>query len=196
MPGALAAATAVGRLAETANTPWVTAPPEGLTLERHRDFEGLEKRPFARWIALGVVVLFLLLGLLNLFGQRPDTAVAATDGVELEVYSPTKVRSGLYYMSRFTIMADREVEAATIVLDPGWLEGMTLNSLEPAPIGEANRDGRLVLELGRIPAGTKHVLFLHFQVNPTNVGRRPQDVDLLEGDRPLVHVDRTITIYP
>jgi hypothetical protein len=174
----------------------VTAPPEGLTLQRHRDFEGLEKRPVARWIALGVVVLFLLLGLLNLFGQRPDTAVAATDGVELEVYSPTKVRSGIYFMSRFTIAADREVEAATLVLDPGWLEGMTLNSLEPGPIGEANRDGRLALELGRIPAGSRHVFFLHFQVNPTNVGRRSQDVDLLDGDRLLVHVDRTITIYP
>jgi hypothetical protein len=172
------------------------AAPDGLTLRHHRDLEGREKRPHVRRAILGVIGLFLVLGLLNVFGQRPDTARAATDGVELEVYSPTRLRSGLYFMSRFTIRAEREVENATLVLDPGWLEGMTLNTLAPSPIGEASRDGRVAFELGRIPAGAEHVLFLHFQVNPTNAGRRPQDVDLLDGDRRLVHIDRTVTVYP
>ena len=54
---------------------------------------------------------------------------------------------------------------------------MTLNTLEPAPVGEASRDGRIALDLGHIPAGDEHVLFLHFQVNPTDVGRRAADVD-------------------
>jgi hypothetical protein len=172
------------------------AAPEGLTLRHHRDLEGREKRPLARRVVLAVIGIFLALGVLNVFGQRPDTAVASGDGVELEVYSPTSVRSGLYFMSRFTISAERELERAALVLDPGWLEGMTLNTLEPSPIGEANRDGRLALELGRIPAGSKHVFFLHFQVNPTNVGRRAQDVELLDGERRLLHVDRTVTVYP
>jgi hypothetical protein len=172
------------------------AAPQGLTLRHHRDLEGREKRPHARRFLLAAIVVFLALGLLNVFGQRPDTARASTDGVELEVYSPTKVRSGLYFMSRFTIATRREIANATLVLDPGWLEGVTLNTLEPAPIGEANRGGRLALELGRIRANSKHVFFLHFQVNPTNVGRRPQDVDLLDGGRRLLHVDRTVTVYP
>ena len=141
-------------------------------------------------------MIFVLLAVANLFGQRPETATGATDAVELEVYSPARLRSGLYFMSRFTIRAEQEVEEATLVLDPGWLEGMTLNTLEPAPLGEANRDGRLALELGRIPAGTEHVFFLHFQANPTNVGRRSQDVDLFDGGRLLVHIDRTITVFP
>jgi hypothetical protein len=170
--------------------------PEGLTLRHHRDLEGREKRPFARRALLGLLGAFLVLGLLNAFGQRPASAVASTDGVELEVYSPMKVRSGLYFMSRFTITTEREIGRATLVLDPGWLEGMTLNTLEPSPIGEANRDGRLAFELGRIPAGTKHVFFLHFQVNPTNVGRRSQDVDLMDGDEQLLHVDRTVSVFP
>jgi hypothetical protein len=174
----------------------VAAAPEGLTLERNRDLRGQERNPWTRRALLALLSLFLLLGLANAFGQRPDTAAGSTTAAELEVYSPTKIRSGLYFMSRFTIRAEREIEKATLVLDPGWLEGMTLNTLEPAPVGEANRDGKLALELGRIPAGTKHVFFLHFQVNPTNVGRRSQDVDLLDGDTPLVHLDRTITIYP
>ena len=99
-------------------------------------------------------------------------------------------------MARFTIRATREVEQATLVLDPGWLEGMTLNTLEPAPVGEANRDGKLAFDLGRVRAGTKHVFFLHFQVNPTNFGRRSQDVELHDDTTPLLHVDRTVTVYP
>jgi hypothetical protein len=172
------------------------AAPDELTLARHRDLEGRERRPFIRWALLSLIGLVVLLGLLNVFGQRPQTETVAANGVELEVYSPERVRSGLFFMSRFTIRADEEIEAATLVLDPGWLEGMTLNTLEPAPVGEANRDGKLALELGRVRAGTKHVFFLHFQVNPTNVGHRSQDVALYDGETQLLTIDRDVTIFP
>ncbi len=167
-----------------------------LTLRRHRDLAGRERRPVARRILLTLIGLVAALGLLNAFGQRPDTSTADGPVASLKVYSPSKLRSGLFFMSRFTIRAHEELEEATLVLDPGWLEGMTLNTLEPAPIGEANRDGRIALELGRIPAGTTHRFFLHFQVNPTTVGRRSQDVDLEDGERRLLHVDRTVTVWP
>ena len=170
--------------------------PDRLTLARHRDLQGGQRRPYVRWLLLTLLGALCVLGLANVFGQRPSTHVAASRGVELEVYSPERLRSGLFFMSRFTIRAEREVEAATLVLDPGWLEGITLNTLEPAPVGEANRDGRIALDLGRVRAGTKHVFFLHFQVNPTEIGRRSQDVSLLDGETPLVHLDRTVTIFP
>ena len=150
--------------------------PDQLTLSHHRDLEGRERRPYVRWALLMLLGVLLLLGLLNVFGQNPHTDTASAGGVELEVYSPQRVRSGLFFMSRFTIRAEREVEAATLVLDPGWLEGITLNTLVPAPVGEASRDGKIALDLGHVPAGAKHVFFLHFQVNPTEVGRRAQDV--------------------
>jgi hypothetical protein len=170
--------------------------PEQLTLKRHRDLEGRERRPYVRWAILSLLGVLCLLGLANVFGQRPATDTASVAGVELEVYSPERLRSGLFFMSRFTIRAEREVEAATLVLDPGWLEGITLNTLEPSPVGEANRDGRIALDLGRVRAGTEHVFFLHFQVNPTEIGRRAQDVSLFDGETPLLHLDRTITIFP
>ena len=170
--------------------------PDHLTLRHHRDLAGRERRPHARWALLTLLGLLLALGLLNVFGQRPDTAKAEGPVASLKVYSPSKLRSGLYYMSRFTIEAHEEIDNATLVLDPGWLEGMTLNTLEPSPIGEANRDGRIALELGRVPAGTTHRFFLHFQVNPTTIGHRSQDVDLEDGERRLLHVDRTVTVWP
>jgi hypothetical protein len=170
--------------------------PDQLTVKRHRDLVGRERRPFIRWALLAALGLLCLLGLMNAFGQRPQTETASADGVELEVYSPERVRSGLFFMSRFTIRAEREIEAATLVLDPGWVEGITLNTVVPSPVGEASRDGKLAFELGHVRAGTQHVLFLHFQVNPTEIGRRPQNVQLLDGATPLLELDRTVTVYP
>jgi hypothetical protein len=174
----------------------VASTPDQLTLARHRDLRDSVHRPYARWAVLTALGLLCLLGLLNVFGQRPQTGTASAAGVELEVYSPERLRSGLFFMSRFTIRAERELAAATLLLDPGWLEGITLNTLVPSPVGEANRDGRIAFDLGRVRAGTEHVFFLHFQVNPTEIGRRSQDVDLYDGETPLLHVDRTVTIFP
>ena len=174
----------------------MTSVPDQLTLRRHRDLEGRERRPFVRWTILALIGLLVLLGLANVFGQRPHTDTASANGIELEVYSPRTLRSGLFFMSRFTIRAEREIAAATLVLDPGWLEGITLNTIEPSPVGEANRDGKLAFDLGRVRAGTEHVFFLHFQVNPTNTGRRAQDVELQDGTTPLLHIKRTLTVYP
>jgi hypothetical protein len=170
--------------------------PDQLTLSHHRDLQGREHRPYVRWALLTLVGILLLLGLLNVFGQKPHTDTASAAGVELEVYSPQHLRSGLFFMSRFTIRAQRDVEAATLVLDPGWLEGITLNTLAPSPVGEASRDGKVALDLGHVPAGAEHVFFLHFQVNPTEVGRRAQDVALFDGETPLLAIDRTVTIFP
>lgn len=169
--------------------------PDQLVLEVARDREGKRDVTFRR-VALGALVVVLALGLLNLFGQRPATTVAAADAATLEVFAPERVRGGLFYEARFTIAARSEVEQATLVLDSGWVEGITINTVEPSPLGEASRDGKLAFELGRIPSGQKHVFFLHLQVNPTNVGHRSQDVRLYDGDELLATIDRSITIFP
>jgi hypothetical protein len=174
----------------------VVSVPDQLTLARHRDLQGRERRPFVRRTILSAIGLVVLLGALNTFGQQPQTDTAAANGVELEVYSPDRLRGGLYFMSRFTIRAEREIKAATLVLNPGWLEGITLNTLEPSPVGEASRDGKVALDLGRVRPGGTYTLFLHFQVNPTEIGHRPQDVELFDGETPLLHIDRDVTIFP
>jgi hypothetical protein len=169
--------------------------PDHLTLRRNRDREGARDVVIRRAF-VGVLVLISGLGLANAFGQRPSTSTASTGAADVEVYAPARVRAGLYYMARFTIDAHSELRGATLVLDPGWAEGITINTMVPSPIGEASEDGKLVFELGHVPAGEKYVLFIHSQVNPTNVGRRSQDVELRDGDTTLAHIDRTITIFP
>jgi hypothetical protein len=172
------------------------AVPDGLTLEHDRDLAGRERRPHVRQLLLGALTAVLLLGLLNVFGQVRTVDVAETDVARFEVSAPTKLRGGLFFEARYVVEAVEEIGNATIVLDPGWLEGITLNTLAPAPAGESSRDGKIALELGRIPAGDEHILFLHYQVNPTAVGLRSQDVELYDGERLLASFDRQAIVWP
>jgi hypothetical protein len=169
--------------------------PDFLTLRDNRDRVARYELPFRR-AGTVLVALFCLAGLLNVFGQRPQTSTAAVSAASIKVYAPERVRLGLYFEARFTIDAHSEIKKATLVLDSGWAEGLTINTIEPSPIGEASRNGKLVLELGHIPAGQTYLLFVQLQVNPTNVGRRSQDVALYDGDTFLTSIDRTITIFP
>ena len=172
------------------------AAPQGLTLKHHRDLVGRERRPIVRRVLVAPLAGILALGLFNLFGQQVDASSAETGAARLEVSAPTKVRGGIFFQARFRIEAVEEIANATIVLDSDWLEDITLNTVEPSPIGEASRDGRIALELGRIPAGDEHRLYLHFQVNPTALGRRSQDVELYDGERLLLSVERDAIVWP
>jgi hypothetical protein len=71
-----------------------------------------------------------------------------------------------------------------------------VNTIEPSPVNEASRDGRLSLELGHVPAGEKHVLYIQYQVNPTTVGSHTQTVALYDGDERILIHERTLKVYP
>ena len=150
--------------------------PDGLVLKRHRDLVGKTPRGVDQARLLLLVGIVPLLALLNLFGQRPHVETARAGAANLELYATPYLRGGLLVEARFTIYAHQDLKKATLVLDRGWMEGMTINTIEPSPVGEGQHDGKLVLELGHIPAGQKYSLYLQVQVNPTNVGRRGQDV--------------------
>jgi hypothetical protein len=169
--------------------------PDFLALRRNRDEAGRQEVRI-QLALVALLALFCLAGLFNVFGQRPATSEAAVPAASLKVYAADRVRGGLYYQARFTVTAHSDLKNATLVLEPGWAEGITINTVEPAPVGEASRDGNLVFELGHIPAGTSHIFFLQLQVNPTTIGRRSQDVALYDGDTLLTSVDRSVTIFP
>jgi hypothetical protein len=169
--------------------------PTGLTRAENVDASARAELA-ARRVLIGLIVLLALLALASVFGQEETISRAVASGASLEVAAPVRLRGGLFFQGRFTIGAERELEHATLVLDRGWLEGMHINTIEPAPVGESSRDGKLALDFGRVPAGDFLVAYLQFQVNPTNVGRRSQDVELYDDDRLLASVDRTVTVLP
>jgi hypothetical protein len=149
-----------------------------------------------RRILLALLSGVLVAGLLNVFGQRPHSTTVAAQRASLKVYAPTHVRSGLVYAARFHIVARQEIKDAFLVLDPGWAEGYTVNGLAPQPVTEADRNGRLAYGFGHIPAGRSLIFFMSLQVNPTNVGRRSQDVELDDGETPILVIHRKVTIFP
>lgn len=169
--------------------------PDFLTLRHNRDRASTYELPFRR-IGATLVCLFLLAGLVNVFGQRPQSSTAAVPEASIKLYAPARVRGGLYFEARFTIDAHSDIKNAMLELDPGWIEGITINTIEPGPLEEASRNGKLLFTLGHIRAGTTYLLFMQLQVNPTNVGRRSQDVTLYDGGTRLASVARTITIFP
>ena len=169
--------------------------PQFLTLKANRDrkerVELLLRRVF-----FSLIVLSLVAALLNVFGQRPTTSHAATSVASLEVFAPEELRGGLYYQGRITVQAKEDIDKVTLVFDGGWTEQMQINTVEPGPVGESSRDGRLALDMGHLGSGQKLVVWLQFQVNPTNVGRRSQDVELYDDTELLAKVDRTVTVFP
>jgi len=73
---------------------------------------------------------------------------------------------------------------------------MQVNSIEPSPVGEASRDGRVVLSYDGLKAGERLVVWLEFEVNPTNTGHRSYGLELDDADTRIAAIDRRITIFP
>jgi hypothetical protein len=172
------------------------AAPDLIVLKRDRDLGG---RQYEMWVRRGLFALTCvipLLALLNVFGQRPSTAHAGGPVAALSVYSPTRVRGGLLFEARFHITARQDIKNAILVLDSGWLEGMSANTIEPSPLGQASANGKLSFTLGHIAAGKSYVLYMEFQVVPTNVGHRSQSVELFDGTHKLLELHRAITVFP
>jgi hypothetical protein len=170
--------------------------PDGIVLRRHRDLEGRRWHPWARRTLLALVGLVLVLALADVFGQRPSTSHAEADAATLSVTAPSAVRGGLLFQARITTEAHSELKNATLVLNQAWLNGLTVNTIEPSPLNEASRDGNLALELGHLPAGSKHVLYLEYQVNPTTVGSRTLKLELQDGETPVTSLTRRLRIFP
>lgn len=169
--------------------------PEHLDLARHRDYKGTREL-VARRVVMALLAALALAALFEAFGQSARTSSAAAERATLEVSAPPRLRGGLFFQGRFTVRAQAAIENATLVFGPGWMENVHINTIEPAPTEEGSRDGDLALSFGRLEPGDELVLYMQFQVNPTNVGHRPADVALYDGDELIARVDHTVTVFP
>jgi hypothetical protein len=112
------------------------------------------------------------------------------------VEAPERLRGGLIFEAKFEITAIDTIAHPTLVLAPGWLEGMSLNTAEPGAESETSRDGSLHLRFARLPAGEELTLWTQWQANPVDVGHRPQDVALYDGSQRLASIERDVTVFP
>jgi hypothetical protein len=187
--------TRAGRNKVVAKPGHVAAPDE-IDLGRDRDLRGRDKDLWIRRAMFALIALIPVLALFNVFGQRPTTAKATVPAATLSVYAPTKLRGGLIWEARFHITAHQELKNAILRLGTGWAEGMSINTLEPSPSGEASHNGQLEFTLGHIPQNQSFILYMQFQVNPTNIGHRSRSTTLFDGDTELAALHQKVTIFP
>ena len=166
-------------------------------------FTTLEREPtgvtgglWVRRAILTVLGVLVVLALLNRYGQHPADSVARVPAATMRLSAPARIRGGLFFQSRLDISAAQAIDHPRIVLDDGWLEGMQVNSIEPAPVGEATRNGRVVLSYDAMKPGDLLRVWFQFEVNPTNVGRRSYAVELDDAEQPVARVAPTITALP
>jgi hypothetical protein len=168
-------------------------------------FRNLAEQPaplalgWGRWARRAVLALFAVVSLLalgNAFGQVASSSSAAGPAATLRLSAPERVRGGLFFQSRVDVRAARAIDRPRLVLGEGWVEGMQVNSIEPAPSSEAARDGRVVLSWNQLEAGDRLQVWFQFEVDPSTVGRRDYSLELDDGDTPLARISRTITVLP
>lgn len=170
--------------------------PEGLTPERNRDLSGRLASPVYRRVLLCCIAVLPILALLNVFGQRANTSTAHTPSVDVSVTAPSRLRSGLVFQLRVEVRARRKLKELEAVFDRGWWDAMSVNSIVPEPTESSSEDGQVVLHYGKLEPDHKFVFWVYFQVNPTNVGKRREDVEVRDDMTPLAHIHRSMTIFP
>jgi hypothetical protein len=171
--------------------------PDEIDLGRHRDFAGRGAGQWLRRSFMALLAIFVLAALANAFGQAAATDTAAGAAGTLSVKAPSRVRGGLTYQGEFTIQATRALGAPTLVLDRGWVDQTTLNTVQPEPAGSTtDAAGDLKLRFPPMAPGRTLVVYLDFQVNPVNVGTHDAGVALYDGARPVASVSRTQVDFP
>jgi hypothetical protein len=171
--------------------------PAEIDLDRHRDFKG---RMLGQWLRrgfLGLLLIFLIAALANVFGQAAATDTATGAGGSLSVKAPSRVRGGLTYQGEFVIRATAPLGAPTLVLDRGWVDQTTVNTVQPEPVGSTtDAEGDLKLRFPPMPLGRTLVVYVEFQANPINVGSHEAGVSLYDGARPVASISRSQFDFP
>lgn len=165
-------------------------------MENHGELRGRQRLVWVRRGLLCCTAALPLLALLNVFGQHPATSSATGPVASLSVTAPTRLRSGLIFQVKVRVVARRDIKQLQLDFDEGWWESMSVNSIAPEPEEESSKHGHVQLTYGKLEAGESLVSRIYFQVNPTNVGKRSEDVTLADGETPLLTVHRSLTVFP
>jgi hypothetical protein len=167
--------------------------------EIHQDESDPRTARSGVWVRRGFMTLFaawLVVGLTGTLGQPARTDVARTAGATLTVEAPKRLRGGLFFQSRVDVEATSVIQYPRLVLDQGWFEGMQVNSIEPQPMSEASRDGRVVLSYDTLNPGDHLRVWLQFEVDPTRVGKQSYGIEIDDQTRRLARIDRDMVVLP
>jgi hypothetical protein len=174
----------------------MAALPEFLDRKTHVELYRRDIEPYFRWAILGIFAAMSIAGLLNLFGQRTSELSADAPAAKLTVSAPRAARGGLIYEVSFRIDAHSALAKPTLILDPGWFDGLTINTVEPDAVTWGQKNGRNSVQLPAIAARDHFVLRLQYQVNPTLVGHHTQNLELDDGNVQILTMRRSQLFFP
>jgi hypothetical protein len=171
-------------------------PAAGLDLARARDLRGRAHDPWIRRALLTLIAVPVVLGAVGALGQKTVDQSVASPGAQLELNAPGVLRGGLMWRARITIRARQTIGHPRLVLAPGYLNGMQVNTIEPGPASESSRGPRLVLSYDKLAAGDELVVYLQFQVDPTTAGRQDTTIALDDETRPVARIEHSTLVLP
>ena len=163
---------------------------------RYRDLKGRNAHPWHRRVLLALLAVIPVLALFGVFGQTTDTTKAQAAQATLTLSGPSRLRGGLLYQWKLQVLAHQDIPTPKLALDEGFLNGLTVNTIEPQASQELNRDGHVVLEYDTLNSGQQLTVWIQYQVNPTTVGRRTIRVELDDGNNPITSLTRHVTVFP
>ena len=150
------------------------------------------------WVRRAVLTIFAalaVLGLLDVFGQATTQTVASTPAATLRGHRAAgRARRPVLPVARRDPRAARD-RAPAARPRPGWVEGMQFNSnCPPRQRGRPRRSRRA--ELRALAAGERLIVWMQFEVDPTNVGHRSYGLELDDAETKVAAVHRDITVFP
>jgi hypothetical protein len=172
-------------------------PAGSLDLPRHRDLAGRGAHPWVRRAVLLAFLAVAVVALAGVIGQRARRTAIGAPAARLEVSAPARARGGLYFQALITVRARRTIQNPQLVLNRGWFDGLTINTLEPDPSQQGNTgNGGVTLSYDKLSAGDTLRVFIEYQVNPTTVSHRSQVVELDDGATKIAAIRHHLTIFP
>ncbi len=136
------------------------------------------------------------LAVFDVFGQCSKTDVQRGASATLAVDAPNRLRGGLVFTSEIVITPSAGLRNARVFLARGWFQGMSVNTIEPSPVGETSAGPWVILSFGPLHPGRSFHLWLSLQTNPTNVGAHDQDVSLYDGPTLVAAIHRNLFVFP
>ena len=141
----------------------------------------------ARRGALGLLTVFVLLGLSGVLGVRTDTTAAASGPLHVELHHAVVARHALAVPYRLTIQRDQGFDGPIEVrISTSYLASFDENGTQPQP-DRASTDGTDTIWEFEPPDGDVLTVWLDTRIEPSVQWRR-------KGSTTVVTSDETVTI--
>jgi len=176
-----------------------SSPPRTPTAPKGTDIEKLRRSRLVRRLFITGLVVFLVLGMLNVFGVRTREKSASGGGIELTVRYSTVSRPGLATPWSVEVTQPGGFpDGVTLAVTSSYFDGFDENGLDPAPEEETNDGERTIWRFGSSAGDTLTVSF-DARIEPgVQLARLKGSVSVLAGPSspPAVTVDFATLVMP